>query len=792
MLSSYFAAAWRAFLRDRLYAIINIIGLAIGLSAALLSGLYVRNELTFERFLPGYDHIYRISAGFAAPGSPMSPVDPTPPDVAPWLINHMPSIKPVARMSAGTDVVIRVGQVDTLEHIVWADPAFFDIFRFPTEQGDLLRSLERPDGIVLTRSVARRLFGRDRVVGETLELDHEHTLRVAAVIQDLPSTTHLGFSIIGSARAEFSTLRMFDQAAANVRKPWDTNTYFRLGPGVPLASVRAALDAFISEQRALPRKHNGMQLFLPVMPISAIHLAPPGAAAMRARGSLEMIYAIGAVGMLILAVSIINFINLSTARAARRRIEVAVRKALGATQGQLIAQFMGEAGLYVVLGAALAACLIELVLPAFNRLSGTDFTFDYWHHPMLLLWIGGLTLVAGLVAGAYPAALLGSVKPVAALKGGPIQAGGMLRSLLVTAQFAVLIGLLCTIIVVFEQISLAAEAVAQLDTRGVFAIKTECGRFSADRVRTLPGVVAAACSESAPLGFVKRHSYGSVHAGTSAFFRKEIVDSGFFEVYGLKPLAGRLFLADRAADANAVIINATAVGRFGFPSASAAIGQFLTLGDDSEAASQIVGVIPDFPLETVRSPIEATVFAMGGSAYQMLNIKTSTADQGRALDSIRDLWKQLQPFRPLSLFPIDQALRDFYADLVAEATVFGACCAVALLLACTGLFGLASFAVERRTKETGIRKAMGAGRADILRLLFGQLTLPVLEANLVAWPVCYFVLHRWLAGFAYHVDLGAEVFLGSGLAAVLVAWVTICAQAFRLAAVRPVASLRYE
>ncbi|HWM70763.1 MAG TPA: ABC transporter permease [Steroidobacteraceae bacterium] len=327
MLSSYFAAAWRAFLRDRLYAIINIIGLAIGLSAALLSGLYVRNELTFERFLPGYQNIYRISAGFAAPGAPMSPVDPMPPDVAPWLINHMPSIQPVARISVGADVVIRVGQVDTLEHMVWADPALFDIFRYPIVQGDLLRSLERPDGVVLTRSAARRLFGHDRVVGETLELDHEHTLRVAAVIQDLPSTTHLGFSIIGSARAEFSTLRVFDQAAANVRKPWDANTYFRLG---------------------------------------------------------------------------------------------------------------------------------------------------------------GLTLVAGLLAGAYPAALLGSVKPVAALKGGPIQAGGMLRSLLVTAQFAVLIGLLCTIIVVFEQISLAAEAVAQLDTRGVFAIKTQCGRFSADRVRTLP------------------------------------------------------------------------------------------------------------------------------------------------------------------------------------------------------------------------------------------------------------------------------------------------------------------
>jgi putative ABC transport system permease protein len=205
-----------------------------------------------------------------------------------------------------------------------------------------------------------------------------------------------------------------------------------------------------------------------------------------------------------------------------------------------------------------------------------------------------------------------------------------------------------------------------------------------------------------------------------------------------------------------------------------------------------VGVIPDFPLESVRSPIEPTVFGMVGGDLRMLSIKTRAGRQTAALDSIKDLWKQLQPFRPLSMYPIDQALRDFYADLVAAATVFGVCCGVALLLACTGLFGLTSFAVERRAKETGIRKAMGAGRGDILRLLFGYLTLPVLEANIVAWPICFLLLRHWLAGFAYHVDLGAEAFLGAGLVAVLVAWATVCVQVLRLAAVPPVTSLRYE
>jgi putative ABC transport system permease protein len=378
-----------------------------------------------------------------------------------------------------------------------------------------------------------------------------------------------------------------------------------------------------------------------------------------------------------------------------------------------------------------------------------------------------------------------------------VRAGGVLRNVLVTAQFTVLIGLLSTIIVVFEQTSLAKDQIGRLDTRGVFAIDTDCGQFSVDRVRTLPGVIAAGCSESAPVGTVQRRSYGVVHGGVSSPYRREVVGSGFFEAYGLKPLAGRLFSPDRVADAQSVIINAAAVTRFGFSSASSAIGEFVNVGDDGKAL-QVLGVIPDFPMESVRSPIEPTAFSMVDvnkgmlGEYRMLSVRTRAGQESVALDSIKDLWKQVQPFRPLSMSPIDQALRGFYADLVAAAAVFGACSAVALLLACTGLSGLTSFAVERRTKETGIRKAMGAGRGDILRLMFGQLTLPILEANLVAWPVCCLLLRHWLAGFAYHVDLGAEVFLGAGLAAVLVAWVTICGQVLRLAALRPVASLRYE
>jgi len=790
MFSSYLAAAWRSFVRDRLYALINIIGLAIGLSAAVLSGMYIHNELTFEQFLPGYEQIYRISASFGGPHSPMSPVDTAPSGLAPWLKGRMPSLQPLARLSGGTDVAIRVGQIDSLEHILWADPEFFDIFRFRVEQGDLVTALQRPDAVVLTRSAARRLFGRDRVVGETFLMDHDHTMRVAAVMQDLPSNTHFKFSLVGSSKAEFSSVAIADRAPGGTPGVWDAATYFRLGPGFTLQGVRTALDAYVREQWDPPGKQNQIRRLLPVMPIAAIHLAPEGAASMRAHVSPEMLYAIGGVGLLILAVSIINFVNLSTARAARRKIEVAVRKAAGATQGQLIVQFIGEASLYAALAAILAACIVELALPEFNRLAGTEFTFGLRGRPVTLVWAAGLALLVGLLAGAYPALVLGSLEPVAALKGGPVRAGGVVRSVLVTAQFAILIGLLCTIIVVYEQTSLAKEAVRRLDVHGVFLIVTDCERFSIDRVRALPGVAVAGCSDSAPLGFSKRHTNATLHDGSKVMVRKELVGTGFFEVYGLEPLAGRLFIPDRAADAEKIIINATAVRAFGFRTASAALGQFVGSGEDGKPA-EVIGVIPDFPLESVRTRIEPMLFALGSESH-LLSVKALPGQESAVQESIQNLWKQQQPYRPISMFPVDQALQDFYADLKAAAMVFGICSAVALLLACTGLFGLASFAVERRTKETGIRKAMGAGRGDILRLLLGQLTLPVLEANVIAWPVCFFLLHRWLAGFAYHVDLGAEVFLGAGVVAVLVAWVTICAQVLRLAALHPVSSLRYE
>ncbi len=798
MLRNYLMAALRNLARNKLHAAIGICGLAVGLAAALIAALYVRNDLTYEHFLPGYARIYRISSSYADPAGAPVPIDVTPPDVARWLAVRLP-IRQIARIDVGSRHGIRVGTVSSLERLSWADPEFFDIFRFPVVAGDLARALRRPDDIVLTRTLARQLFGRDDPVGQTLLLDDKHLLRVAAVIEDLPPNTHLNFGIVASSLASFSSFTPLDAQPLAFGKSVDAYTYFRLPQAATLDQVRASLHDFIAALYK-PKMAGGLRFSFSVVPIAAIHRLPPAEGAMKARGSPALLYAIAAVGLLILLAAAINFVNLSTARAAARHVEVGIRKAVGATRRTLIVQFIGEALLRTGLALLVALGIAELLLPVFNRLSQSRLTFDYLHDSSILPAAVGFASVVGVLAGLYPAVILSSFRPVTALRGGATRAGGeAVRSALVTVQFAVLTGLAIAIVVVFDQTSYAERMVGRLDTTRIFAVNGACGRTDADTFRTLPGVVSAACSASAPLGYIYTKSFGTVRRGVKTFFTDEAVDFDFFELYGLKPVAGRFFSRDRGGDAapggtssthgSPIVINETAVRKFGFSSARAAVGELVNVfGPPSE----IIGVVPDFPTRSIRSPIDATVFYVDPKQFDLLSVKVSAPQEAQALAAIDARWAQLDPSRPVSRFPVAQMLRELYADLEADGAVFSACSAIALLLACAGMYGLASSIAERRTKEMGIRKAMGAGRADVLRLLLRQLTLPVLWAQLLAWPVCYVVMDRWLAGFAYHIELGAASFLAAGAAVIAISWATVLGHALRVARARPVAALRYE
>lgn len=801
MLHHYFSAAVRNLSRNKLYAAINIAGLTVGLAAAFIVTLYVRHESTFERFIPGYERIYRISATAGGTGMSALMADTTLPDLAPWLRNRLPALQPLARINLSDNHGVRVGPIKGLESIGWADPQFFEIFRLPSIAGNLSTALSRPDGVVLTRSRARKYFGRDDPIGESVEIDGKFSLVVTAVIRDLPSDTHLAFDVVASSRSAYSPFIELDAQPLRSVKPWLAHTYFRLPPGMSVAQIRSALDTLIAE---FPRRTKGaadIQLSLPIDPIASIHLLAPGMAGMRSRGSAALIYGISAVGALILLVAAINFINLSTARAATRRIEVAVRKTAGARRADLIVQFLGEAlGLAALAGIA-GFALVELLLPMFNRLAQSSLTLHAAHEPSLLLFNAALVLVLGLAAGGYPALVLSSFQPIATLRGRHSRvARAVARQLLVTVQFAFLIGLLIVIAVIFQQVSYARRMVDRLNTSEVFAVGGACRGDSPQMFKALPGVVSAACSASAPLGFIEARSFGVVRAGIQTWFTNEVVDFGFFELYDIKPLAGRLFSREHGTDsavpdknlstAEAAILNETAVRRFGFSSPATAVGQSIDVFGDRP--SQIIGVVPDFPTRSIRTPIDPTVFHIDPTKFQMLSIKVDGTRTPQALAAIDSLWRKLDSSRPISRTSIALGMRGLYADILSEGAAFSSCCVIALLLAALGMVGLASFVAERRTKEIGIRKATGAGRNDVLRLLIWELTQPVLWANLIAWPACYLFLRHWLAGFAYPIQLGLGSFMGGSLVALLIAWFTVLWSTQRVAAANPVTALRYE
>lgn len=817
MLRNYLAASLRNLARNRLYTAINIGGLAVGLAAALVAAVYVHRELTYDHFLEGYPRIYTISMSYGVSGAPPSALDVSPAELTPWLAARLPALHPIARLSPESDQGVRVGNLETIEHMSWADPDFFDIFHFPVVAGDPASALRVPDGLVLTRTVALRLFGRADPIGETLEIDRKHDLKVMAVIEDLPSNTHLNFDMVGSSLAQFSGF-----AAANARPvgakgfgEWNAYTYFRLRPSMTVAEIQAALPVYVATVTPKPRVGAGIRFALHLYPIDAIHLLPPTPTAMRPHGNRALLYTTGMIGGLILLAAIINFVNLTTARAATRQIEVGIRKASGATRRHLAAQFLGEALLLSAAALILAAALVELLLPGFDRIAGWTLAFDYSHHPAILLTAIGVAAVVGVLAGVYPASVLSAFRPAVAVRGGATSPGGTrVRRVLVTVQFAVLSGLLIAILVVFEQTSYARRILGRLDTAQIFAVVGGCTHATADAFRVLPGVLSAACSQFAPVGMIETRTYGAVRPGIKVFFTNEVVGFDFFQVYGVKPIAGRLFSRAHGADAASpqypssrygsaqsamphsepIILNETAVRKFGFSSPSAALGQRVSVfADPGEAPpSEVIGVVPDFPFRSLRTAVGPTVFHVDPSKMSLLSVRVSPLQQREALAAIDARWRTLDASRPIERFPVDQSLHRLYADIEADGWVFSACSVIALLLACAGIYGLSAFIAERRTKEMGVRKALGAGRIDVLRLLLWQLTKPVLWAQLLAWPVLYLAMHRWLSGYAYHVALRPRMFLVAGAVVLLIAWMTVLAQAIHLARAKPVSALRYE
>lgn len=822
MFRNYIAAALRNLARNRLYAGITIAGLAIGFAAAMLIGLYVRDEFTFDRFIPGHEQVYLITETMTSKAERPIETPLTQIKLVHSLKGDFPDVQYAARLAPSYfPPTVRHGDTsDSEQGVYWADPDFFRVMPLPAVAGDLANALEPADGIVLTRAMAHKYFGRDAPVGESL-LVNRQPFRVTAVIEDLPSNTHLTAEIVASGRSAQSTISHYEP----VNGPSDTvlSTYVRLRPGATTAQMAPRMGHYLDERLPLGSslEYGRYDRVLHLVPLTRIHLTPINQQVFNTKSPVDpaVLTAIGAVGVLIVIVAAINFVTLMTARAARRAVEVGVRKAAGASRRDLVIQFMGEAFLYVLAAAVLGLSLAELLMAPFNAFLQRKMVFDYLHDPGLAFGALGGLLVIALLAGTYPAFVLSGFRPSAVLKGGPIASvgGNRVRQVLVVAQFAVLIGLVLIAVTMARQTIFALNEGMRLNKDQVLLVFSEpCAQVMRDEVRKLPGVRAAGCASATGLNL--SHSSDAITAGNRKIpnVSQAAVDFGFFEVFGLKPIAGRLFQQSRPADgawdnpdaSPPLVINETAVRKLGFASPQAAIGKTVLWHGEWDPTksqggftipptrpSEIIGVVPDFTLDSVREPIAPYMYHIGRNLPPdsvAMAIKLDGRQLPETMAAITAIWKRVGEGRPMLSYFVDRFTLRLYLDTIIQGTTVAIAGIIALTIAALGLFALSAYTTERRTKEIGVRKAMGASTADILKLLLWQFTKPVIWANLIAWPVAWLLLRWWLSAFAYHVDLAPWTFAAAGLGTLLIAWGTVFVHALNVARSKPVGALRYE
>jgi putative ABC transport system permease protein len=827
MIGNYLIIALRNLVRHKLYSFINIAGLTVGLTCAIFIILFVRDQLSYDRWIPGTENLYRVENTLNLPGKPPAQNAKTPFAAPQAMLDQIPEVRARTRLTLRSKTIL-VGDRQFPERVDVVDPNFLQVIRLPLVAGDPASVFAKPESAVLSETAARKYFGDESPVGKTIVMSGQHcddtyqncqiqqqALVVTGILRDLPHNTQLQADVMVPNTSAASPVNQ------EMRENWmfiSSWGYVRLAPGadpnVVTAKFRTVIDHVLDAAKRANVRERGSDLLTPrLTPFVDAHLSTDRFGGMTAPGSWTMVYGFSVIGALILLIACFNFTNLATARAMMRAREISLRKVVGARRRQLIVQFLGEALVTACVALVFALALTEVLLPLFDRILGLPIEIHYFRDWRLLLLIIGTAAMAGLLSGAYPALVLSGFRPVAVLRANRsgLAGSGRLRTVLVVLQFAVSIGLGIAAAVIFAQISFSRnidlgfrkDAVVVVNTGG---IPPSTADSLARALRTSPDITDAASSDAVP--FSGDHNNVSAHApGATSSEEFALVPAGpdFMHLYGIKLLAGRLLSEQHGGDgvspdqlqgknvqpAN-VLINATAARRMGY-SPQAAIGKALTLDAFSGTSVTVVGVVADVKEDGPKNPVDGTMYMYWRSfPLGHLSVRVRDGHEQKALAFIDRTWHAFAPSIAIQRHFLDDDYdRQFLAD-ERQGTLFGVFVGIAIFIACLGLFGLAAFTASRRTKEIGIRKVFGARVRDVIFLLLWQFSIPVLIANAIAWPVAWYYLHGWLQGFAYRITLSPLYFLGAGATALVIAWATVFVHARRVAGANPIHALRYE
>jgi len=800
MLKNYFILSLRTSMKNKGISLINISGLAVGLACFILILAYVQHEFSYDRFFEKADRIYRVLVGDDRFGTENMEYNDTNPELlAPLLKSGFPEIINSTRIykSSATEKTVMQKENNLFySDGVYADENFLDILTYPLIKGFRSEALKEPNTVVLTESLAQKLFGTEDPLGQTLvyrEKYRTYDVKVTGVIEGPPEATHLKFDYLLSMETLRSDKR--NSFMFNTWDVWNFHTYVELIPNTTRAAVETKIPQFMKNYFS-DKNVSTDDVNVKLQPVTDIHLRSQIRGDRATNNEIRYVYLFGSIALIILLIACINYMNLTSARAAVRAKEIGIRKVTGAYRKQIFHQFMGESISTVLMAAGLAFGLVHLFLPRFCTLISTELHINYLQNLGLLFLILGAVLLTGILSGIYPAAILSSLRPVMIMRG-QISSGkkvSFFRNILVVFQFFATIILLVGTLVVFRQMHFIKSERMGYDREHVviIPIREEETRKKAGLLKTelskLPEVHNVSLTSGLPTD-IRSHLYGTKfqtdqgETKTMDFFF-DYVDHDFVDVFKLEIINGRNFSKEHRDDDSSLLANEAFIKKLGW--ADPIAKEFKSMGKNRK----IVGIIKDFHFATLHSEIQPMALVLGGG--NKLAVRIHPGDVPKTIGVLKDVFEQNTSSQPFDFTFLDDEYNRLYRKEQRTGQIFGTFSIIAVFIACLGLLGLASFIVERKTKEIGIRKILGASEIRIVNLLTRDFLKLILIANVLAWPVAYFLMRSWLQDFAYRIGLNAGIFFLAAGTALFIAVLTVISQTLRAALSNPSESLRYE
>ncbi len=800
MFHNYLKIALRNIKKNKGLAIINMAGLAIGMACCILIVLYVHFELSFDKYHEKTDRIYLLKRHGIFGGKELTSSSNNALSAG-LMKKEFPDIENTVRIGFMPDPAVKFKEKKFyVDRALFVDESFFEIFTYPMKKGDPDSALEAPFSVVITEEIADKFFGNENPIGESLRFNNKDNFTVTGVIENVPRNSHLLFDMLCSFQTLYSQHPkghpFLNDFISNVFR-----TYILLQKDADPGELELKFPDFIEKHGGSRLKFIGSSMEYFLMPLSDIHLHTPLRGGRTGIGAILYIYIFAFIAVVILIIACINFMNLATARSAKRAQEVGMRKVLGAVKGELVNQFLCESFFYSFFSLFLAVGLTELALPAMSSITGYELSFDFakmqWLFPALL----GITIFVGFVAGSYPAFFLAAFQPVGVLKGGTRtdKKNSLLRSVLVVLQFSVSVALIIGTFIIVRQINYMKTKNPGFNKEQLIVLpfRDEELRKSLSTIKTeLKGyseIVNVAVASDIPGQHPQLNSkfLEGFPKNQPQLMYDLNVDEDFIPTMGMEIIAGRNFSKEFGADLKAsAIINETAAKEFGWEKP---VGKRI---GDYRGLKTVIGVVQDYHQLPVTQEIKPLYIRIDPddvyNPYRMLSIRIAPGNIGRTIKLIETKWNEIYPNHPFDYFFLDESFDEQFREIERIRKLISYFAGLAIFIACLGLYGLTSFVTEQRTKEIGIRKVLGATTSGIVYMISKELTKMVIFANAIAWPVAYLVMRKWMATFPYRENIAILTFVFSGLIVLSIGLATVSYQAIRAGLTNPADSLKYE